>query len=89
MDDVSTDLRKIGINEWKDRARDREAWRGIVKEAKAHPGGCSVIEEEDNLGYVMLDGMFVVSPLQRSVPVQMATDILKDHAARRCYHVHS
>jgi len=24
--------------------------------------------------------MFVVSPLQRSVPVQMATDDLKDHA---------
>ena len=36
--DVSTDLRKMGINEWKDRARDREAWRRIVKEAKAHPG---------------------------------------------------
>jgi len=38
MDDVSTDLRKMGINEWRDRARDREAWRCIVKEAKAHPG---------------------------------------------------
>jgi len=38
LDDVSTDLRKMGINEWKDTARDREAWRRIVKEAKAHPG---------------------------------------------------
>jgi len=38
LDDVSTDLRKMGINEWKDRARDREAWRRIVKEAKARPG---------------------------------------------------
>jgi len=37
LDDVSTDLRKMGINERRDRARDREAWRGIVKEAKAHP----------------------------------------------------
>jgi hypothetical protein len=38
LDDVSTDLRKMGINKWRDRARDREAWRGIVMEAKAHPG---------------------------------------------------
>ena len=38
LDDVSTDLRKMGINEWTDRARDQEAWRHIVKEAKGHPG---------------------------------------------------
>jgi hypothetical protein len=38
LNDVSTDLRKMGINEWRDRAREREAWRHIVKEAKAHPG---------------------------------------------------
>jgi len=38
LDDVSTDLRKMGMNEWRDRARDREAWRLIVKEARAHPG---------------------------------------------------
>jgi hypothetical protein len=38
LDDVSTDLRKMGINECKDRASDREAWRLIVMEAKAHPG---------------------------------------------------
>jgi hypothetical protein len=37
LDDVSTDLRKMGINEWRDRARDQEAWIRIVMEAKAHP----------------------------------------------------
>ena len=38
LDDVSMDLRKMGVNEWRDRARNREAWRHIVEEAKAHPG---------------------------------------------------
>jgi hypothetical protein len=38
LDDVCTDLGKMGINEWRDRARDREAWRRIVKRAKAHAG---------------------------------------------------
>jgi hypothetical protein len=37
IDDMSTDLRKTGINERRDRARDREIWRHIVTEAKAHP----------------------------------------------------
>jgi hypothetical protein len=38
LDDASTDLKKMGINEWRDTARDREAWRRIVMEAKSHPG---------------------------------------------------
>ena len=38
LDDVSTDLRKMGINEWRHRTRDRGAWRRIVKEAKTHHG---------------------------------------------------
>jgi hypothetical protein len=38
LDDVSMNLRKMGINELRGTARDREAWRRIVMEAKAHPG---------------------------------------------------
>jgi hypothetical protein len=30
LDDVSMDLRKMGVNEWRDRARNREAWRHFV-----------------------------------------------------------
>ena len=37
LDDVSMDLKKMGVNEWRDRARNREAWRYIAEEAKAHP----------------------------------------------------
>jgi len=29
--DVTMDLRKMGVNEWRDRARNREAWRHIVE----------------------------------------------------------
>ena len=50
LDDVSTDLRTMGINEWRDRARDRKDWRRIVTEAKAHPG-CRAIEVEDIQNY--------------------------------------
>jgi hypothetical protein len=38
LDNVSTDPRKMGIIEWRGRARDREVWRRIGMEAKAHPG---------------------------------------------------
>jgi hypothetical protein len=38
LEDVPMDMRKMGVNEWRDRARDRENCRHIVEEAKAHPG---------------------------------------------------
>jgi hypothetical protein len=37
LDDVSMDLRKMGVSRWRDRARNREAWRRVAEEAKAHP----------------------------------------------------
>jgi hypothetical protein len=30
LDDVSTYVRKMGINEWRDRARDRERLGGLL-----------------------------------------------------------
>ena len=38
LDDVSMDLRKMGVCGWRDRARNREAWRHVVEEAKVHHG---------------------------------------------------
>jgi hypothetical protein len=37
LDDISMDLRKMGIKKWRDRARNIETWSHIVVEAKAHP----------------------------------------------------
>jgi hypothetical protein len=38
MDDVTDGLRSMGIRSWTERARNRDQWRLIVEEAKAHPG---------------------------------------------------
>jgi hypothetical protein len=37
-DDVTDDLRKMGLTGWPEKARYRDQWRLIFKEAKAHPG---------------------------------------------------
>ena len=38
MDDVTDELRKMAISGWTERVRNRDQWRLIIKEAKAHPG---------------------------------------------------
>jgi len=36
--DVVADLRVMKIKQWMEKMKDREKWRLIVEEAKAHPG---------------------------------------------------
>jgi hypothetical protein len=38
LEDVIADLRRMGISGWMEKARNRDQWRPIVEEAKAHPG---------------------------------------------------
>jgi hypothetical protein len=38
IDDVEQDLRKMEVRGWRMRARDRQEWRTITREAKVHPG---------------------------------------------------
>jgi len=35
-DDVRDDLRKTGVNNWKQKAQERKPWRGIIEQAKTH-----------------------------------------------------
>jgi hypothetical protein len=38
LDDVESDLKKMKVKGWKEKMRNREQWRLVVEEAKAHPG---------------------------------------------------
>jgi hypothetical protein len=37
FDDAESDLKNMMVKGWKEKIRDREQWRLIVEEAKAHP----------------------------------------------------
>jgi hypothetical protein len=38
LDDVESDLKKVEMKGLKEKMRDREQWRLVVEEDKAHPG---------------------------------------------------
>jgi hypothetical protein len=38
LDDIQEDLQEMGIEGWRRKAQDREQWRRIAQEAKAHVG---------------------------------------------------
>jgi hypothetical protein len=35
-DDVRKDLRKMGVDNWKQRTQERKKWKGIIEQAKIH-----------------------------------------------------
>jgi hypothetical protein len=37
LEDVHDDLRKMKVKGWRGKMKNREEWRQIVQEAKAHP----------------------------------------------------
>jgi hypothetical protein len=38
IDYVESDLKKMKVNRWKEKMRNKEEWRLVVEEAKARPG---------------------------------------------------
>jgi hypothetical protein len=38
LDNVQEDIREMGIEVWRRKAQDRDQWRRIAQEAKAHVG---------------------------------------------------
>jgi hypothetical protein len=38
IDDEEQDLRRMGVRGWRTRARDRQEWSRVTREAKVHPG---------------------------------------------------
>ena len=36
-DETESDIRALRVSNWRDKVQNRECWRGIVREAKAHP----------------------------------------------------
>ena len=46
-DDVRNDLRKMGVNNWKQRTQERKKWKEIIEQAK-NSESCRAEEEEES-----------------------------------------
>jgi hypothetical protein len=66
LDDLSMDLRKMGVSRWRDKARNREAWRHIVEEAKPLPRLYSCLEERKITNYILCVCVFVALVIQHA-----------------------
>ena len=42
VDDLESDLRSLGIRNWKAKARNRNDWKAVVREAKVHFTGTNI-----------------------------------------------
>jgi len=38
QEDVTGDLKKLKVKNWKEKAKDRRSWRDLVEKAKTHKG---------------------------------------------------
>jgi hypothetical protein len=38
QEDVTEDLKKLKVKNWKEAAKDRRTWRGLAEKAKTHKG---------------------------------------------------
>jgi len=38
QEDVMGDLKKLGVKNWKETAKDRRTWRNLAEKAKTHKG---------------------------------------------------
>ena len=48
LDDVSMDLRKMGINKWRDRAREREAREAYCSGGQGPPQAAAPTDDDDD-----------------------------------------
>jgi hypothetical protein len=61
LEDVESDLKKMEVKGWKENMRDREQWRLVIEEAKAHPR--SVVQSGRHLNHLVQNRLVETSIL--------------------------